>query len=328
MLNKDAKLHDNIFTNKLEMIATRNGYGDGVVEAGDADINVVVACSDLTESTKSDKFREKFPERFVEVGVAEQNMAGIGAGLALSGKVPFIASYATFSPGRNWDQTRVSICYSQANVKIIGAHAGLSVGPDGATHQAMEDIAITRVLPNLVVLNPADYEEAKKATIAAAKHVGPVYIRLAREKTPVFTTKETPFEIGKALLLKEGTDVTIISSGPILYEALTAAQELELRHGISCEVINLPTIKPLDSETILKSVDKTRRVVTLEEHQVNGGVGGAIAELISQNLPVPMKIIGIQDTFGESGRYDELWEKYGISAHHVEIEVRNFLQKI
>lgn len=328
MLNNEAKLHKDIFTTKLEKVATRTGYGDGVVEAGEKDENVVVLCADLTDSTKSTKFEETFPKRFIEVGVAEQNMAGIGAGMALSGKIPFIASYATFSPGRNWDQIRVSICYSKANVKILGAHAGLSVGPDGATHQALEDIAITRVLPNLVVLNPTDYEEAKKATIAAAEYEGPVYIRLAREKTPVFTTPETPFEIGKAQVLRSGKDLTIISSGPVLYEALQAAHELDIRHGINCEVINLATIKPLDKETILSSAEKTRRVITVEEHQVNGGVGGAVAELLAQELPIPMKIIGVEDTFGESGQFEELWEKYGISAHHIEVEIKNFMHKL
>ena len=318
-------LHKHIFTSKLDEVATRDGYGDGVVEAGRADENVVVLCGDLTESTRSETFADAFPERFFEMGVAEQNMAGVAAGLALNGKVAFIASYAVFSPGRNWDQIRVSVCYSNANVKIIGAHAGLSVGPDGATHQALEDIAIMRVLPNMVVLNPCDAVEAKKAVIAAAKHKGPVYIRLSREKTPVFTTEKTPFEIGKAQKFMEGRDITIFSSGPILYEAMKAAHELKERNGISCEVINVPTIKPLDEKVIFAAAEKTRRVITVEEHQVNGGFGSAIAELLSEKFPVPIKIIGVRDTFGESGEPKQLWEKYGISAHNIEAEIKKWI---
>lgn len=326
-MNEKAYLSEDIFTSKLKKIATRDGYGDGVVEAGKKNKDVVVLSADLTDSTRSDSFKKQFPERFIEVGIAEQNMAGIAAGLALSGKVPFIASYATFSPGGNWDQVRVSICYSKANVKIVGSHTGLSAGPDGATHQALEDIALTRVLPNLTVLYPADYEEAKKATIAAAKHQGPVYLRLAKVETAAFTTPKTPFEIGKAQVLMEGKDFTLISAGPILYEVMKAAQELKLKRGISCEVINLATIKPLDNKTILKSVEKTRKVVTVEEHQIYGGLGGAISELLSQKLPVPIKIIGVEDTFGESGNYEELWEKYGLNTQHIVNEVRNFAGK-
>jgi transketolase len=327
MLNKEANLHKDVFTTKLDQIPTRDGYGDGATEAAEKDSNVVVLTGDLTESTRSQTFKERFPEKFIEVGVAEQNMAGIAAGMALSGKTPFIASYATFNPGRNWDQVRVSICYSKANVKIIGAHAGLSVGPDGATHQALEDIAITRVLPNLIVLSPCDYIEAKKATITAAKHKGPVYIRLARDKTPVFTTDKTKFEIGKATTLMEGGDITIIGTGPILYEALLAAKELKDNRNITCEVINVSSIKPLDEETIIKAAKKTGRVVTVEEHQKAGGLGSAVAELLAQKAPVPMKLLGIDDNFGESGKYSELLEKFGLSAHHIEIEVRNFLQE-
>lgn len=326
-MNEKAYLSKDIFSPNLEIIATRDGYGDAVTEAGKKNESIVVLSADLTNSTRSDSFKKAFPDRFIEVGVAEQNMAGIAAGLAISGKTPFIASYATFSPGRNWGQVRISICYSKANVKIIGAHAGLSVGPDGATHQALEDIAITRVLPNMVVLSPADYEEAKKATLAAIKHKGPVYIRLAREKTASFTTKKTPFEIGKALILMEGRDVTLISAGPILYEALKAAQELKMKHGISCEVINLASIKPLDKKAIIKSAKKTGRVVTVEEHQVYGGIGGAVAEVLSQENPVPMKIIGVEDTFGESGKFTELWDKYGLSSEHIVNEIRNFVHK-
>lgn len=326
-MNKPAHLSKDIFTSKIELIPTRDGYGDGVVEAGKDNDDIVILSADLTDSTRSNGFEEAFPKRFIEIGVAEQNMAGIGAGLALSGKIPFIASYATFSPGRNWDQIRVSICYSNANVKIVGAHAGLSVGPDGATHQALEDIAITRVLPNMTVLVPSDYEEARKATIAAAKHKGPVYLRLARAESAAFTTKETKFEIGKAQVFMEGKDLTIISAGPILYEAMKAAQELGLKYGISCEVINMATIKPLDKNTIMKSAEKTRMVMTVEEHQIHGGLGGAIAEVLAQNSQVPLKIIGVEDTFGESGEYKKLWEKYGLSSDHIVNEVRDFVSK-
>lgn len=326
MPKEELNLSKDIFSNSIEKKPTREGYGDGLVLAGEANEDVVVLCGDLTESTKSDKFANKFPKRFFEVGVAEQNMAGIAAGLALSGKVPLIASYATFNPGRNLDQIRVSICYSQANVKIIGAHAGLSPSPDGATHQALEDIAITRTLPHMTVLYPCDYFEAKKATIAAAKHKGPVYIRLARDKTPIFTTETTPFEIGKAKVMMEGRDITIISAGPLLYEAMKAAHELQVRHSISVEVINMATIKPLDKKTLLKSVQKTRRLITAEEHQMAGGLGSAIAEVLSQEFPIKMKIMGMPDSFGESGQYDELLEKHGLSAHHIEVEVLNFMQ--
>ena len=300
-----------------EELAVRDGYGDGVVEAGEKDENVVVLCADLTQSTRSDKFKERFPKRFIEIGVAEQNLAGIAAGLALSGKIPFMASYAVFSPGRNWDQIRVSICYSGANVKIVGAHAGLSVGPDGATHQALEDVALMRVLPNVAVVVPCDYEEAKKATIAAAQFDGPVYIRLAREKTSTMTSPDTPFAIGKAQVCLEGRDITVIACGPILHEALVAANTLALKHGIKCEVLNCASIKPLDEETILTSVRKTGLAVTVEEHQVAGGLGGAIAELTAQKHPIPVMRIGVEDSFGESGEPKKLWEKYGLSAAHI-----------
>lgn len=325
MLPIDIKLSTEVFSSTNEKIATRDGYGDGVVVAGEQDENVVVVCADVTESTRSQKFKERFPGRFIEAGVAEQNMAGIAAGLALGGKVPFMASYAVFSPGRNWDQVRVSICYSRANVKMVGAHAGLSVGPDGAAHQALEDIAITRVLPNLVVINPCDYEEAKKATIAIAKHKGPVYIRLAREKSPVMTTPETPFEIGKAQLFMEGRDVTIISCGPILHEAMKAALELSLKHGITCDVINCATVKPLDEEVILASARKTGRIVTVEEHQISGGLGGAVAELTSRKHPIPVMRIGVEDSFGESGEPHRLWEKYGLTSRHIVAAVKEIM---
>jgi transketolase len=310
-MKNSAKLIDNLFAPDIPQVPIRNGYGDGMMELGKENPNVIILCCDLTESTRSQAFAEAYPERFVEVGVAEQNLAGLGAGMAHEGKIPFITSYATFSPGRNWDQIRVSICYSGNNVKIVGSHAGISVGPDGATHQAMEDIAMTRVLPRLTVLVPADALEARKATIAAAKFNGPVYLRLAREKTPQFTTAETPFEIGKAYVFRTGKDCTIAAAGPQVYYALQAAEELSAK-GIECEVINLASVKPLDEAALIKSVKKTGCVVSAEEHQITGGVGGAVAEALSRNYPVPQEFVGMPDHFGESGEPNELIAKWGM----------------
>lgn len=262
----------------------------------------------------------------MEVGVAEQNLAGLGAGFAHEGFIPFITSYATFSPGRNWDQIRVSICYSGNNVKIIGSHAGISVGPDGATHQAMEDIAITRVLPRMVVLVPADAIEARKATIAAANYEGPVYIRLAREKTPQFTTDETPFEIGKAYVYREGSDVTIAACGPQVYYALSAAEALS-GEGIDCEVVNIVSVKPLDEETLIKSVRKTGCIVTAEEHQITGGAGAAVAECLVRNFPVPQEFVGMPDHFGESGEPNELIAKWQMDARGITAAVKKVVMR-
>jgi len=302
--------------------ATRDGFGEGLIQAGKLNEKVLALCCDLTESTRLNGFKNNFPKRFIEIGIAEQNMAGIAAGLALEGFVPFIASYAVFSPGRNWDQIRVSICYSNLNVKIVGAHAGLSVGPDGATHQALEDIAITRVLPNMLVVNPCDYIEAKKATMAIAKHIGPSYIRLARSNTSVITKEEDVFELGKANILKKGDKLTLISSGPILSEVLQAVKEIK---GV--ELINLHTIKPIDKETILSSVKKTNRVMTVEEHQIAGGVGSAVSELLSSQYPVNIKMLGINDSFGESGKPIELWKKFGIDSESIKLQVTNYLKE-
>lgn len=313
----DMRLQENWFDSKLlESVPTRNGYGEMLLELGRENNDIVALSADLTESTRTHLFAEEFPKRFFQVGIAEQNMMGIAAGLALNGKIPFAASYAVFSPGRNWDQLRVSVCYSKANVKIIGGHAGLSVGPDGATHQALEDIAITRVLPNLTVIVPADYEMAKKVTRAAAYHDGPVYIRVSRDKSPVFTTIDTPFEIGKAQLLYSGTDVTLISTGLMTHRALVVAHELA-GLGISCEVLNIHTIKPIDSEAIVESVRKTKAVVTLEEHQVIGGLGGAVSEVLSKEYPAPLEMVGVNDTFGESGETNELFVKYGLGFDRI-----------
>lgn len=309
---------------KFEEIPPRDGFGQGLLELGKINPDVVALCGDLVESIRVQAFAEAYPERYFEMGVAEQNMAGVAAGLALSGKIPFISSYAVFNPGRDWDQIRVSICYSQANVKIVGAHAGISVGPDGATHQALEDIAITRVLPNMTVVVPTDSVEAKKATIAIAKHVGPSYIRFGREKTPVITKDETPFELGKALPILAGDDVTIIANGQMVYRAMLAAKELEGK--ISVGVLNMHTVKPIDAKAIIDAAKETGAIVTAEEHQIIGGLGSAVAEVLGDHHPVPLERVGIMDTFGESGQPEELMEHYhlGVSdiVHAVERVIR------
>lgn len=309
----ELELVKDLFSKEIEMKATRDGYGDGLIEIGAKDDRIVVLTGDLAESTRSAKFGEEYPERFFEIGVAEQNMMGIAAGLALSGKIPWVSSYATFSPGRNWDQLRVSVAYSEANVKVAGAHAGLSVGPDGATHQAMEDISMVRALPNMVVVVPCDYWETKKATTALSKHQGPVYLRFGREKTPSFTTADTPFAVGKAEIFREGQDLTIIGCGALVYEALKAADELS-SEGIDAQVINCHTIKPIDVKTISHAAAETGAVVTVEEHQVNGGLGGAVAEVLAKHYPVPVEFVAMPDHFGESGQPMELLEKWGMTS--------------
>lgn len=319
-------LSKNLYNKNIKMKSTRDGFGDGMLKLGQSNDDVVVVSADLAESVRVDKFAKKYPRRFVEVGVAEQNMMGVAAGLALSGKIPFAASFGAFSPGRNWDQLRVSVCYSKANVKIAASHTGLSVGPDGASHQMLEDIAITRALPNLVVIAPGDYLETKKATIAAAKHKGPVYLRFARQNSPIFTTPGAPFKIGKANVLLSGKDVTLVGCGPILYEALLAAKELK-KKKINLEVINLHTIKPLDKATILRSVKKTKKLVTLEDHQVMGGLGSAVTEMLSENHPVPTQMIGVRDSFGASAKGDELWEKHKLTHPHIIKEVLKLVKK-
>lgn len=318
MLNIKLKLSEKIFSKEVDQAPTRQGYGEGLVTAGENDENVVVLCADLTESTKSHLFKEKFPDRFIEVGVAEQGMATIAAGMANYGKVPFISSYAAFSPGRNWEQIRTTIALNDVPVKIAGAHAGVSVGPDGATHQMLEDVALMRAMPNMIVIYPCDSIEARKATVAAAKNGKPTYLRFAREKTPIITTDETPFEIGKAQVFWESKNpqVSIIAAGPLLFEALVAAKELQ-KTEIEVEVINCATIKPLDERTIISSAKKTGAVVTVEEHQITGGLGGAVAETLSRNFPVPMEYIGMPDHFGESGQPDELLAKYHMKAKDI-----------
>ncbi|MFH0971580.1 MAG: transketolase family protein [Candidatus Micrarchaeota archaeon] len=307
-----VKILGNIYEN-VEKVPTRDGLGKGLVELGARNKNVVALCCDLVESTRVNWFSEKFPDRYFEVGVSEQNMAGVAAGMAAEGKIPFIASYAVFSPGRNWDQIRISICYSQNNVKIIGAHAGISVGPDGATHQALEDIAITRCLPHMVVLSPCDWIEAKKATIAMGEMKGPAYIRLSRDKVPVVTSEDTPFKLGRAEVFRDGTDVTVVATGQLVYEALIAAKQLE-KEGISVRVIDLHTIKPIDKDTLIEAAKETGAIVCAEEHQITGGMGSAVAEVLSENYPVPVKYVGIKDRFGESGLPDELLVKFGLKS--------------
>jgi transketolase len=316
MLNNSVYLNDNIFNDNVEQKGTRDGFGIGLVEAGKIDKNVVALCADLTDSTRMAAFAETFPDRFVEIGVAEQNLVTVASGMAAMGKIPFTASYAAFSPGRNWEQIRTTICLNDQPVKVIGPHAGVSVGPDGATHQMLEDIALMRVLPNMVVVVPTDSIEAHKATLAIAKNNKPSYLRLAREKSPIITTDATPFEIGKAYVYKEGADVSIIACGSMVYQSLVAARLL-VEKGIDAEVINCPSIKPLDTETILASVRKTKCVVTCEEAQINGGLGGAIAELLGEEFPVLLKRVGMRDRFGESGKPDELLEHFGLKGHDI-----------
>jgi len=317
-MSRAAHLNPKVFDGDVEQVPSRNGYGEGLVIAGEENKDVVALCADLTESTRTQAFKDKFPERFVEMGVAEQNLVTVASGMAAVGKIPFTTSYAMFSPGRSWEQIRTTICYNDQPVKIIGSHAGISVGPDGATHQALEDMAITRVLPNMVVICPADAIEAKKATIAMAKNGKPTYMRLSREKVPVITTEESPFEIGKAEIVweSEKPKVAIIACGQMVYRALQAAKRLK-EHNIGVRVINCHTIKPIDRDMILKSAEYCGAIVTVEEHQVNGGLGSAVAEVISQGFPVPLKIIGIEDHFGESGEPDELLKKFGLTVEDI-----------
>lgn len=326
MLNPDAKLTTNIFE-KPDMAPTRDGFGRGVVEAAKADERVVVLSADLSESTRAEGFQKEFPNRFIEMGVAEQNMATVAAGMANYGKIPFFTSYAAFSPGRNWEQIRTTIALNNVHAIVCGMHAGVSVGPDGATHQMLEDIAIMRAMPNMIVISPCDAEEARKATVAAAKIGKPVYMRFGREKTPMMTTQETPFEIGKANVLWRGQTpkVAIIATGPLVHNALLAAKELE--NEIQTVVLNTHTIKPLDEATILSALEGVVGVVTVEEHQVHGGLGGAIAELLAEKHPLPMSFIGVQDQFGQSGTPAELIAHYGMGVGSIVEKVRKLGEK-
>jgi transketolase len=316
MLEASQHLNPKIFNKEVDQEPIRTGFGRGLAEAGRRDPNVVALCADLTDSTKMDGFKKEFPDRFIEVGVAEQNLVTVSAGMALMGKVPFASSYAAFSPGRNWEQIRTTICLNEANVKLVGSHAGISVGPDGATHQMLEDIALMRVLPGMTVVVPCDSIEAEKATTAIAAHLGAAYIRLAREKTPIVTTKESPFSLGKAQVLRHGFDITIIACGPMVYQALMASEMLK-KKKVQAEVINCPVIKPLDQTTIARSIRKTGAVITVEEGQAAAGLGGVIAEFIGFNFPVYLDRVGINDRFGQSGEPNQLLEYYGLTAEAI-----------
>jgi transketolase len=315
MSNLELHLTDYL-SDKVEMVPIRKGFGTGLKKAGELNEDVVGLCADLTESVQFHVFKEAFPDRFFQVGIAEQNLVTVGSGLAAQGKIPFVGSYAAFSPGRNWEQIRTTICLNNQPVKIIGGHAGIYTGEDGATHQMLEDITLMRVLPNMVVIVPGDSVEAEKATLAIAADKRPCYLRLARVASPVFTTEKTPFEIGKAYVLEKGQDVTIIACGTMTHPALVAADKL-FKEGIDAEVVHCPTIKPLDAVTILQSAGKTKAVITVEEGQIAGGLGGAVAELLGEELPTPMKRVGIRDRFGESGHPDELLEHLGLTAKHI-----------
>lgn len=322
----DAHLVTNLLADDISREPMKKGYGAGLVEAGKLHKNVVAASSDVTSSTGTDGFAQAFPERFIQVGIAEQTLVTVGAGLAAMGKMPFVAAYGAFSPGRNWEQIRTTICINDRPVKIVGTHVGLSDAPDAATHQILEDIALMRVLPNMTVIVPCDSVEAAKATKALATYNKPAYMRIARDDTAIITTPDTPFEIGAAYVYLTGSDVSIITTGRMTYRALLAAAQLA-KDGVSAEVIHVPTIKPLDSKTILESVHKTGAVVTAEEAQINGGLGGAIAELLAEQHPVPMKRIGVQDRFGESGTPEELFDAFGLSAKHITLAAHGLVAK-
>ncbi len=327
MLNPNQKLNPKLFDADVEQLPIRKGFGEGLLKAAELDKRVVGLCADLTESTQMHLLKQKFPERFIEMGVAEQNLASTASGMAAMGKIPFITSYAMFSPGRNWEQIRTTICYNDRPVKIAGSHAGISVGPDGGTHQAIEDLAITRVIPKMVVISPCDSIEARKATMAAAKTTDPTYIRLAREKTPIMTTDDSPFEIGKAQLLFDcqgKPDVGIIATGALVYKALKVAAALE-KEGKKVKVLNISTIKPLDEDAVWRLAHEAGAVVTVEEHQIKGGLGSAVAECVVQHYPTPIEFVGVKDLFGQSGTPDELLEYYGMGEKDIKEAVKKVI---
>lgn len=330
MITPEAHIRENVF-DAPEMSPTRDGFGAGLMEAAASDERIVVLCADLSESTRVLDFQKAYPKRFVQVGVAEQNLATLASGMAAMGKIPFMTSYATFSPGRNNEQIRTTIALNNVPVKVCGMHAGVSVGPDGATHQALEDIALMRVQPNMTVISPCDAEEARKATIAAAAFDGPVYLRFGREKTPVMTSTETPFVLGRAQIFwkAEGSGqkaVALFATGPLVHNALIAARDLE-KEGISATVINVHTIKPLDRETIVRVARSAGAVVSIEEHQVAGGLGSAIAECLAEECPVPMEFVGVRDQFGQSGTPSELLEHYGMGVTHIIVAAKKVIAR-
>jgi len=331
MLNKNIYLNEKVFDKERKLIATRDGFGEGLVLAGEKDERVVALCADVTESVRMHLFKNRFPERFIELGIAEQNMAAVASGLAATGKIPVMGSYAVFSPGRNWEQIRTTICYNKQKVIIAGSHSGLNVGADGGSHQALEDIALTRVLPHLAVIMPADALEARKAVLAAIHYSSSVYIRLTRAKSPLLTTEKSPFQIGKSQVFwlpKEGeqfSGITIFACGYLVFQALEAAKELE-EEGINIAVINNSAIKPLDEKLVLEWAKKSKVIITLEEHQKAGGMGSAIAEFLSAHYPLPIKFMGVNDEFGESGEADELIKKYGLDKEAVKKAIKEYLK--
>lgn len=325
MINRDMALAD--FTNpEVKQEPIRAGFGRGLTMAGERNGDIVALCADLTESTKMDGFAKAFPDRFIEIGIAEQNLVTVAAGLALAGKTPFVSSYAAFSPGRNWEQIRTTVCLNQTNVKIVGSHAGVSVGPDGATHQMLEDITLMRVLPHMRVVVPADAVEAQKATLALAASEGPAYLRLAREKSPVITTDATPFSLVRAHILRHGSDLTMVACGTMVFQCLMAAELLH-QAGIEAEVINAAMVKPLDVTTILASARRTGAILTAEEGQIAGGLGGAVAEMLAENQPLPLTRIGMVDRFGESGDPNQLLEHFQLTAPHIAHRAKELLKR-
>ena len=330
MLNPNLKLNSKIFNQDVEQVPIRKGFGQGLLLVGEQNEKVVALCADLTESTQMNLFAERFPERFIETGIAEQNLVGVASGMSAMGKIPYCSSYAMFSPGRNWEQIRTTIAYNDRKVIIVGSHAGVSVGADGGTHQALEDIALMRVIPNMDVISPCDAIEAKKATIALSKTKAPAYLRLTREKTPIITTIDTPFEIGKAQIYwmpDAGlAQVGIITTGALTYRAIIVAKELEAE-GIKTKVMNLASIKPIDKDEIIKLAKETKALVTVEEHQIMGGLGGVVSEILAQNYPVPIEFIGVKDLFGQSGKPDELLEHYGMGKEAIKDAIRKVLKR-
>lgn len=317
-------LNPDIYNDNVKQEPIRAGFGRGLKKAGELNDRVVALCADLTESTQVGPFRDAFPDRFIQVGIAEQNLVTVASGFAAAGKIPFASSYAAFNPGRNWEQIKTTAALNDQPVKVVASHAGIGVGPDGATHQMLEDIALMRVMPNMVVIVPGDSIEAEKATLAIAENGKPSYLRLARPATPVFSTEDSPFEIGKAYILKDGTDVSLIGTGALTYQLLVASKILS-DWGINAEVVHVPTIKPLDNDTIIDSVRRTGRAVTAEEAQIAGGLGGAVAELLGDNLPSPLMRIGMQDRFGESGAPEELFDYFGLTGEHIANRVQEFV---
>lgn len=327
MLNTKLKLNQDLFIDSENKRSPRDGFGKGIVDLAEKNKDVITLSADLSESIKLQEFKRKYPDRFIQMGISEQNMCSVSAGLAMEGKIPFVSTHAVFLVYRAWDQIRLSIAMNNLNVKLCGSHEGFSNGPDGASAQPLEDIALMRVLPNMVVINTIDFEQTRKAVSEMAKYEGPVYLRFSKSEVPNITTANTPFKIGQADVLIEGSDVTLVSCGTITYETLQAVKNLKAKYDVNAELISSPTIKPLDEETILKSVKKTGSVVTVEEHQENGGLGGAVSELLSEKLPSPLFRIGMPNSFGESGKYKELLDKYGLSSHHIENKVLKFLGK-